>query len=66
MLQSYKNESIEFIKSKVYTYDLRILCLNNEEATNDAYAQAQVYEKSFTKFLKNIMTNNILENKRIA
>jgi hypothetical protein len=52
MLQSYKNESIEFLKSKIYTHDLRILCLSNEEATNNAYAQAQAYEKEFYQILE--------------
>jgi hypothetical protein len=46
-LISYKNESIEFLKSKIYTYDLYVLCMSNEEASSDAYAQAQAYEKEF-------------------
>jgi hypothetical protein len=51
MLQSYKNESIEFLKSKIYTHDLRILCLSNEESINDAYTQAQAYGKEFYRIL---------------
>jgi hypothetical protein len=50
-ITSFKNESLEYLESKTYTYDLNVLGLTKEEASNDAYIQAEKYSKEFSEYV---------------
>jgi hypothetical protein len=60
-INTFKNESISFLKSKIYTYDLKVLGLSNEKASANAYAQANNYEKEFNEIVNKYYDDEYFE-----
>jgi hypothetical protein len=47
----FKQQSLDFLRAKVYTYDVKVLGMSNEKAVADANARCAEYEAEFAKVI---------------
>jgi hypothetical protein len=63
-LNSFKNQSLDFLKSQTYTYGLKINKLDKQKAASLAYGVCDKYERELNSFIENYSNPEFLEEQR--
>jgi hypothetical protein len=63
-LKGYKDESLSFLRAKVYTYDSKVLALSKEKAQTDANTQSEAYEKELNEAINKYYDKDYFETQR--